>query len=80
MTEPQNQTAQQMAQDYARIERALAYIRENFRDQPELDDIADAAVTYDYTAAATEIPAPAGAAFLAIGLAALARVRRSFAG
>ena len=39
-----------------------------------------ATVTYDYTAAATEIPAPAGAAFLAIGLAALARVRRSCAG
>ena len=39
----QQQSAQQMAQDYARIERALAFIRENFRDQPELDDIADAA-------------------------------------
>lgn len=37
------QTAQQVAQDYARIERALAYIRENFRAQPELDDIAAAA-------------------------------------
>lgn len=39
----ESQTAQQKAQDFARIERALAYIRENFRDQPELDDIADAA-------------------------------------
>lgn len=39
----ETQTAQQKAQDFARIERALAYIRENFRDQPELDDIADAA-------------------------------------
>jgi AraC family transcriptional regulator, regulatory protein of adaptative response / methylated-DNA-[protein]-cysteine methyltransferase len=43
MTEQHNQTQQQMAQDFARITRALAYIRENFRDQPELDDIADAA-------------------------------------
>lgn len=32
----------QSAQDFARIERALAYIRENFRDQPKLDEIADA--------------------------------------
>lgn len=39
----ETQTAQQKAQDFARIERALAYIRANFRDQPELDDIADAA-------------------------------------
>ena len=39
----ESQTAQQKAQDFARIERALAYIRDNFRDQPELDDIADAA-------------------------------------
>ena len=39
----QQQTARQQAQDFARIERALAYIRENFRDQPELDDIAAAA-------------------------------------
>ena len=37
------QSARQQAQDYARIEKALAYIRDNFRDQPELDDIADAA-------------------------------------
>ena len=28
------------AQDYARIERALVYIREHFRDQPDLDEIA----------------------------------------
>jgi AraC family transcriptional regulator of adaptative response/methylated-DNA-[protein]-cysteine methyltransferase len=34
---------QQAAQDFARIERALNYIRENFRDQPSLDDIAGAA-------------------------------------
>ena len=34
--------APQSAQDFARIEKALAYIRENFRDQPELDEIADA--------------------------------------
>ena len=33
----------QAAQDYARIERALNFIRENFRDQPSLDEIADAA-------------------------------------
>ena len=33
---------QQTATDYARIERALTYIRENFRDQPDLDEIADA--------------------------------------
>ena len=33
----------QSAQDYARIERALRYICENFRDQPDLDDIAAAA-------------------------------------
>ena len=39
----QQQTARQQAQDFARIERALAYIRDNFRDQPELDDIAAAA-------------------------------------
>lgn len=39
----ETQTAQQKAQDFARIKRALAYIRANFRDQPELDDIADAA-------------------------------------
>jgi hypothetical protein len=37
-------------------------------------------VTYDYTANATEIPAPAGAAFLLIGLAALTRFRGSSAG
>lgn len=37
-------------------------------------------VTYDYTAAATGISAPAGAAFLLIGFAALARVRSSSAG
>ena len=37
------QTEAQLAQDYARIERALRYICENFRDQPGLDDIAAAA-------------------------------------
>lgn len=37
------QTETQLAQDYARIERALLYICENFRDQPDLDDIAAAA-------------------------------------
>ncbi|MFT7572562.1 MAG: AraC family transcriptional regulator of adaptative response [Paracoccaceae bacterium] len=42
-TQTVQQTGQQKAHDFARIERALAYIRENFRDQPELDDIADAA-------------------------------------
>jgi hypothetical protein len=35
-----------------------------------------ATVIYDYTEASTEIPAPAGAAFLLIGLAALARRKR----
>lgn len=39
----ESQTAQQKAQDFARIERALAYIRAHFRDQPELDEIAAAA-------------------------------------
>jgi len=39
----EQQAGRQQAQDFARIERALAYIRENFRDQPELDDIAAAA-------------------------------------
>jgi len=34
-------------------------------------------VTYDYTAATTEIPAPAGAAFLLVGLAALALRKRA---
>tara|TARA_R110002072_G_scaffold33205_10_gene100574 strand:+ start:3186 stop:4112 length:927 start_codon:yes stop_codon:yes gene_type:complete len=39
----ESQTAQQKAQHFARIERALAYIRAHFRDQPELDEIAAAA-------------------------------------
>lgn len=34
-----------------------------------------ATVTYDYTAATTEIPVPAGAAFLMLGVLALARRR-----
>lgn len=37
------QTEEQKAHDFARIERALNYIRDNFRDQPSLDDIAAAA-------------------------------------
>lgn len=37
------QSARQMAMDYARIERALAYVRENRRRQPSLDEIAAAA-------------------------------------
>lgn len=36
-----------------------------------------ATVIYDYTEASTQIPAPAGAAFLALGLAALARRKRA---
>ena len=44
----EQQTGRQQAQDFARIERALAYIRENFRDQPELDDIAAAAALSPY--------------------------------
>lgn len=33
----------QAARDYARIERALRFIRENHRDQPTLEEVADAA-------------------------------------
>lgn len=36
----------------------------------------EVSVTYDFTEASTEIPAPAGAAFLLIGLAALTRRKR----
>lgn len=39
----EQQTRRQDAQDFARIEKALAYIRENYRNQPELDEIAGAA-------------------------------------
>ena len=38
----------QTAQDYARIEKAVAYIRRNFRDQPDLDEIADAVALSPY--------------------------------
>ena len=46
-----------------------------FANQAFYDWAGTVIVTYDYIAAATEIPAPAGAAFLLIGLAALARRR-----
>lgn len=40
---PGSQTGAQRALDYARVERALDFIRENFRRQPGLDEIAAAA-------------------------------------
>ena len=41
-------TGTQLAMDYARIERALDYLRENFREQPSLDRAADAAALSPY--------------------------------
>ena len=41
-------TGTQLAIDYARIERALNYLRENFRQQPSLDQAADAAALSPY--------------------------------
>lgn len=42
------QTGTQLALDYARVERALGYLRENFRQQPSLDQAADAAALSPY--------------------------------
>lgn len=41
-------TGTQLALDYARVERALGYLRENFRQQPSLDQAADAAALSPY--------------------------------
>ena len=41
-------TGTQLALDYARVERALGYLRENFRRQPSLDQAADAAALSPY--------------------------------
>ena len=41
-------TGTQLALDYARVERALGYLRQNFRRQPSLDQAADAAALSPY--------------------------------
>ena len=41
-------TGTQLALDYARVERALGYLRQNFRQQPSLDQAADAAALSPY--------------------------------
>jgi len=38
----QNTELHDQSRDYARVERALSYLEENFRDQPELETVAEA--------------------------------------